>query len=104
MFQGVLTLKNTYFEPRYVLVMPLDKEAHEHRLRDRGLYTEEQMEQTLKRADIYCKYNQDHPGFFDMMISSGEYKLPATGCTDYTPGCSEHYQLQRRHGSMVHLP
>ena len=70
--QGVLTLKNTYFEPRYVLVMPLDKEAHEHRLRDRGLYSEEQIEHTLKRADIYCKYNQDHPGFFDMMISSGE--------------------------------
>ena len=52
--------------------MPLDKEAHEHRLRDRGLYSEEQIEHTLKRADIYCKYNQDHPGFFDMMISSGE--------------------------------
>ncbi|KAL8576945.1 hypothetical protein ACOMHN_024221 [Nucella lapillus] len=68
--EGVLTLKNTYFEPRYVLVMPLNKEAHEHRLRDRGLYSEEQMEKTLKRADIYAKYNQDHPGFFDMMISS----------------------------------
>ena len=23
--EGVLTLKNTYFEPRYVLVMPLDR-------------------------------------------------------------------------------
>ncbi|XP_076447535.1 leucine-rich repeat and guanylate kinase domain-containing protein-like [Babylonia areolata] len=68
--EGVLTLKNTYFEPRYVLVMPLDKEAHEHRLRDRGLYTEEQIENTLKRADIYCRYHQDHPGFFDMMITS----------------------------------
>nr|KAG5697456.1 hypothetical protein BaRGS_029347 [Batillaria attramentaria] len=31
---------------------------------------EEQIQQTLKRADIYSKYNQDHPGFFDMMISS----------------------------------
>ena len=70
--QGVLTLKNTYFEPRYVLVMPLDKEAHEKRLRDRGRYTEEEIAYTLRRADIYCKYNQDHPGFFDMMINSGK--------------------------------
>lgn len=68
--EGVLTLKNTYFEPRYVLIIPLNKEVHELRLRERGIYTEEQTAKILKRADIYCKYNQDHPGFFDMMISS----------------------------------
>lgn len=68
--EGVLTLKNTYFEPRYVLIIPLDKEAHERRLRDRGNFNEEQIGHTLKRADMYSKYNQDHPGFFDMMISS----------------------------------
>ena len=71
----MLTLKNTYFEPRYVLVLPLDKEAHEHRLHDRGLYSEEHIQRTLKRADIYSKYNQDHPGFFDMMVGSGQLEL-----------------------------
>ncbi|KAK7102788.1 leucine-rich repeat and guanylate kinase domain-containing protein-like [Littorina saxatilis] len=70
--EGVLTLKNTYFEPRYVLVMPLDQEAHEQRLRDRGWYLEDQIERTLKKDDVYCKYNQDHPGFFDMMINSDD--------------------------------
>ncbi|XP_025108010.1 leucine-rich repeat and guanylate kinase domain-containing protein-like [Pomacea canaliculata] len=68
--EGVLTLKNTYFEPRYVLIIPLEKEAYERRLQQCGLYTESQIEHILRRADLYCKYNQDHPGFFDMMISS----------------------------------
>lgn len=51
--------------------MPLSKDAHEKRLRDRGIYTEAQMEYTLKRSDMYQEYNQEHPGFFDMMINSG---------------------------------
>jgi guanylate kinase len=71
--QGVLTLKNTYFEPRYVLVMPLTEECHEKRLRDRGIYSEKQIEHTLVRADMYKTYNQNHPGFFDMMINGGMY-------------------------------
>ncbi|XP_064632392.1 leucine-rich repeat and guanylate kinase domain-containing protein-like [Lineus longissimus] len=70
--EGVLTLKNTYFEPRYVYIMPITKEAHERRLRERGLYSEPQIETTLKRADVYAEYNQEHPGFFDMYINSDE--------------------------------
>ncbi|XP_005112686.1 leucine-rich repeat and guanylate kinase domain-containing protein [Aplysia californica] len=70
--EGVLTLKNTYFEPRYVLVMPLNAEDHERRLRERGIYTEDQIQKTLKRSDMYVKQNQDHPGFFDMMICSDD--------------------------------
>ena len=71
--QGVLTLKNTYFEPRYVLIMPLSKEAHERRLREQGLYSESQIEWTLRRVDMYIQQNQLKPGFFDMMINSGQY-------------------------------
>ncbi|XP_052213909.1 leucine-rich repeat and guanylate kinase domain-containing protein-like [Dreissena polymorpha] len=70
--EGVLTLKNTYFEPRYVLVMPLSEECHEKRLRDRGIYKEKQIEYTLMRAEMYKSYNQNHPGFFDMMIDSDD--------------------------------
>ena len=70
--QGVLTLKNTYLEPRYVLILPLNNEDHERRLRERGIYTEEQIARTLQRADMYVQHNQDHPGFFDMMICSGK--------------------------------
>ena len=76
LFQGVLTLKNTYFEPRYVLVLPLSDECHDKRLRNRGIYTEKQMDHTLMRADMYKTYNQNHPGFFDMMINSGKKFTP----------------------------
>lgn len=85
--EGVLTLKNTYFEPRYVLIMPLSRDAHEKRLRDRGIYTEAQMEYTMKRSDMYQEYNQDHPGFFDMMINSDDiqeaYRRLRRLVTDY---------------------
>lgn len=70
--EGVLTLKNTYFEPRYVLIMPLSPECHEKRLRERALYTESQIEDNLERAEMYQDYNRDHPGFFDMMINSDD--------------------------------
>lgn len=70
----MLTLKNTYFEPRYVLIMPLDRESHERRLRERGIYAENQIVWSMDRAEVYAEYNRDHPGFFDMMINSGKYK------------------------------
>ena len=41
-------------------------------MRDRGIYTEPQIEHTLSRAELYKTYNQMHPGFFDMMINSGK--------------------------------
>ncbi|KAH9490636.1 hypothetical protein Btru_052202 [Bulinus truncatus] len=70
--EGVMTLKKTFFEPRYVLVTPLNPEIHEHRLRQKGFYSDEQIKKTLKRVDQYIKHNQEHPGFFDMMICSDD--------------------------------
>lgn len=51
--------------------MPLSEDCHEKRLRDRGIYSEKHIEHTLMRAEMYKSYNQDHPGFFDMMINGG---------------------------------
>lgn len=53
--------------------MPLNREAHERRLRERGFYSEGQIEWTLDRADVYAEHNREIPGFFDMFINSGEY-------------------------------
>ena len=55
-----------------MLIMPLSRESHERRLRERGVYSESQMEWTLNRADTYADYNLEHPGFFDMFINSGK--------------------------------
>ncbi|XP_033744954.1 leucine-rich repeat and guanylate kinase domain-containing protein-like [Pecten maximus] len=73
--EGVLTIKNTYFEPRYVLIMPLGRDCHEKRLREKAAYTESQIEYTLSRGDLYAGYNQEHPGFFDMMIDSDDIQV-----------------------------
>jgi len=59
-----------------VLIMPLSKDAHEKRLREKGLYQEQEIEFTLSRAEMYAEYNQEHPGFFDMMIDGGESCVP----------------------------
>ncbi|WAR26726.1 LRGUK-like protein, partial [Mya arenaria] len=47
-------------------------ECHEQKLQDRGIYSQKQIEYTLSRADMYKTYNQNHPGFFDMMINSDD--------------------------------
>lgn len=70
--EGMLTLRNTHFQPRYVLILPLNKDIHEKRLRDRGIYTENQIEYTLIRSDMYEDYNREHPGYFDMVINSDD--------------------------------
>ncbi|XP_070559088.1 leucine-rich repeat and guanylate kinase domain-containing protein-like [Ptychodera flava] len=68
--EGVMVLKHTYFEPRYVLILPLDKNIHSQRLHERGHYTVPQVEQIIHRNDLYKEINQQHPGFFDMTIDS----------------------------------
>lgn len=52
--------------------MPLSTESHEKRLRDKGVYSEAQIEHTLGRSELYASHNREHPGFFDMMIDSGK--------------------------------
>ncbi|XP_074644110.1 leucine-rich repeat and guanylate kinase domain-containing protein-like isoform X2 [Tubulanus polymorphus] len=70
--EGVLTLKNSHFEPRYVLIMPLDKQVHERRLREMEIFSETEIDHTLKRSELYVKYNQENPGFFDMFVKSDD--------------------------------
>jgi len=66
-----LTLKNTYLEPRYVLLLPETREGHERRLLEKGVYTAEQVQLTLDRAEFYAQFNGEHPGYFDTTLSSG---------------------------------
>ena len=70
-WQGVLTLKNTYLEPRYVLLLPETRDGHERRLLEKGVYTAEQVRLTLDRAEFYAHFNAEHPGFFDTTVFAG---------------------------------
>ena len=53
----------------------ISRECHERRLRERNMYTEEQISWMLDRTQLYSLHNQDNPGFFDMFINSGKVFL-----------------------------
>ncbi|XP_057179418.1 leucine-rich repeat and guanylate kinase domain-containing protein isoform X1 [Triplophysa rosa] len=67
--EGVYSLKNSYFEPRYVLLIPTAVENYVCCLKARGFYSNAQMETAVSRIDSYAKINREKPGFFDNVIS-----------------------------------
>lgn len=71
LLQGVLSLKKSYFEPRYILLIPTQVESYISRLSSRGLYTPAQMKAAVSRIELYAATNRQHPGFFDCVIPTG---------------------------------
>ncbi|NWU32794.1 LRGUK protein, partial [Dyaphorophyia castanea] len=70
--EGVRSLKNTYFKPRYVLLVPRDKGKYEEHLRRTGLFSRPEIEEAVSRVDMYLQINQDIPGYFDAVINTDE--------------------------------
>ncbi|KAM8820165.1 leucine-rich repeat and guanylate kinase domain-containing protein [Eudromia elegans] len=70
--EGVHSLKNSYFEPRYVLLIPMNKEKYEGHLRRKGLFSRPEIEEAVSRVDMYIKINQDLPGYFDAVINTDD--------------------------------
>ncbi|XP_029598399.1 leucine-rich repeat and guanylate kinase domain-containing protein isoform X4 [Salmo trutta] len=70
--EGVFSLKNSHFEPRYILMIPTDKEQYGRRLRTRALYTRTQIDTAVARVDTYALINRERPGFFDNVIPCDE--------------------------------
>ncbi|CAH6778412.1 Lrguk [Phodopus roborovskii] len=68
--EGVRSLKFSYFEPRYVLVVPMDKEKYEGYLRRKGLFSRAEIEFAISRVDVYVKINRKFPGYFDAVINA----------------------------------
>ncbi|XP_065912424.1 leucine-rich repeat and guanylate kinase domain-containing protein-like isoform X2 [Dysidea avara] len=68
--QGVLSLKNTHFEPRYVLIMPYSPKIHKERLVDKGCYSGDEISKALQDAEAYKTVNREQPGFFDVAINA----------------------------------
>ncbi|NXN15042.1 LRGUK protein, partial [Indicator maculatus] len=68
--EGVRSLKNTYFKPRYILLVPTDKEKYEGHLRRKGLFSRPEIEEAVSRVDMYLKISQDNPGFFDAVVNT----------------------------------
>uniref|UniRef100_A0AAR2LF35 Guanylate kinase-like domain-containing protein n=1 Tax=Pygocentrus nattereri TaxID=42514 RepID=A0AAR2LF35_PYGNA len=78
--EGVFSLKNSYFEPRYVLLIPTSTKEYISRMKARGLYSNGQIDTAVSRINLYVKINKERPGFFDSVISSGT-NLDQVKCT-----------------------
>ncbi|XP_057589022.1 leucine-rich repeat and guanylate kinase domain-containing protein isoform X2 [Hippopotamus amphibius kiboko] len=70
--EGVRSLKHSYFEPRYILVVPMDKKKYEGYLRRKGLFSRLEIEFAVSRVDLYIKINQKYPGYFDAVINADD--------------------------------
>ncbi|XP_056281447.1 leucine-rich repeat and guanylate kinase domain-containing protein [Pseudoliparis swirei] len=66
--EGVLSLKNTYFEPRYILLIPTQAEKYMGHMKSRGLYSAAQIDVVMSRVELYGNTNRQRPGFFDNVI------------------------------------
>ncbi|XP_010281092.1 PREDICTED: leucine-rich repeat and guanylate kinase domain-containing protein, partial [Phaethon lepturus] len=69
---GVRSLKNTYFKPRYILLVPMNKENYEGHLRRKGLFSRPEIEEAVSRVDMYIKISQVFPGYFDAVVNTDE--------------------------------
>ncbi|OCT89263.1 leucine-rich repeat and guanylate kinase domain-containing protein [Xenopus laevis] len=70
--EGVRSLKNCYYEPRYILLVPMNKEKYDGWLRRKGLFTRPEIDVAVSRVDMYLKINQESPGFFDAVINTDD--------------------------------
>ncbi|ELK13838.1 Leucine-rich repeat and guanylate kinase domain-containing protein [Pteropus alecto] len=70
--EGVRSLKHSYFEPRYILVVPMNKKKYEGHLRRKGLFSRVEIEFAVSRVDLYVKINQKFPGYFDAVINADD--------------------------------
>uniref|UniRef100_A0A2K6G390 Leucine rich repeats and guanylate kinase domain containing n=1 Tax=Propithecus coquereli TaxID=379532 RepID=A0A2K6G390_PROCO len=70
--EGVRSLKYSYFEPRYILVVPMNKNKYEGYLRRKGLFSRAEIEFAVSRVDLYTKINQKFPGYFDAVINADD--------------------------------
>ncbi|XP_075413513.1 leucine-rich repeat and guanylate kinase domain-containing protein [Tenrec ecaudatus] len=73
--EGVRSLKCTYFEPRYILVVPMNKTKYEGHLRRKGLFSRAEIELAVSRVDLYIKINQTFPGYFDAIINADDMEV-----------------------------
>ncbi|XP_061202802.1 leucine-rich repeat and guanylate kinase domain-containing protein isoform X1 [Neopsephotus bourkii] len=70
--EGLRSLKNTYFKPRCILLVPLSKGKYKEHLRRKGLFSRSEIEKAVSRVDMYINMSEDFPGYFDATIYTDE--------------------------------
>ncbi|XP_041820380.1 leucine-rich repeat and guanylate kinase domain-containing protein [Chelmon rostratus] len=72
--EGVFSLKKSYFEPRYILLIPAQVEQYIGHLKNRGLYTPAQIDIAVSRIELYANTNRQRLGFFDNIIPCDDWE------------------------------
>ncbi|KAM9328400.1 uncharacterized protein lrguk [Pholidichthys leucotaenia] len=72
--EGVFSLKKSYFEPQYILLIPTQVEKYTGHLKNRGLYTAAQIDVAVSRIELYTHTNRQRPGFFDNVIPCDDWE------------------------------
>ncbi|XP_030576087.1 leucine-rich repeat and guanylate kinase domain-containing protein isoform X2 [Archocentrus centrarchus] len=72
--EGVFSLKKSYFEPRYILLIPTQVEKYIGHLKSRGLYTPAQIDIAVSRIQLYANTSSQRPGFFDTVIPCDDWE------------------------------
>ncbi|XP_070785279.1 leucine-rich repeat and guanylate kinase domain-containing protein [Enoplosus armatus] len=72
--EGVFSLKNSYFEPRYILLIPTQVEKYKDHLKSRGLYTAAQVDMAVSRIELYANTSRQRLGFFDNVIPCDDWE------------------------------
>ncbi|XP_068611663.1 leucine-rich repeat and guanylate kinase domain-containing protein [Brachionichthys hirsutus] len=72
--EGVLSLKKTSFEPRYILLIPTQVDKYTSHLKGRGLYTPAQIDVAASRVELYANTNGQRPGFFHNVIPCDDWE------------------------------
>uniref|UniRef100_A0AAV2IVF1 Guanylate kinase-like domain-containing protein n=1 Tax=Knipowitschia caucasica TaxID=637954 RepID=A0AAV2IVF1_KNICA len=72
--EGVFSLKETHFEPRYILVIPTQVDKYIGHLKKRNLYSPEEIDLAVSRIETYANINRVQPGFFDNVIASDDWE------------------------------
>ncbi|KAM9334647.1 leucine-rich repeat and guanylate kinase domain-containing protein [Symphorus nematophorus] len=72
--EGVFSLKNSYFEPRYILLIPTQVEKYMELLKSRDIYTPAQIDRAVSRIELYANTNRQRQGFFDSVIPCDDWE------------------------------
>ncbi|KAM3588195.1 uncharacterized protein V6R79_023856 [Siganus canaliculatus] len=72
--EGVFSLKQSYFEPRYILLIPTQVEQYTSHLKSRGIYTPAQIDTAVSRIELYSNINRHRLGFFDNVVTCDDWE------------------------------
>ncbi|KAM4712365.1 leucine-rich repeat and guanylate kinase domain-containing protein [Anableps anableps] len=66
--EGVFSLKKSYYNPQYFLLLPARLEEFVNHLESHYLFTPIQIDLVVQRVALYLKTNEQRPRFFDNII------------------------------------